>query len=549
MLRHLTIKNYALIRELEFDPSGGLNVITGETGAGKSILLGAIGLLLGQRADTRVMWNPDEKCITEGEFEIGPYKLARLFKSLDLDYSHLTVIRREVSPGGKSRAFINDTPVTLDVMKQIGSALVDIHSQHESLQLGTRRFQLGLVDAFAGNHALLADYETRWEQYLTAKARYEQLQEDARNLKDEADYVSFQYKELKQADLHEDEQAQVESEAKILEHTEEIKTRFRAILEILDQSESAARNVLSSARSQLQTIASYAPSYEALLRRLESLQIELDDIVSELNLASDKVSFDPERAAFLRDRIDLIYSLLTKHRVGDVASLLKLQAELEEKSRLTANIDEALANAKSQFEQAHHQVTTTGEQLSKQRQKSLRPLSARITKILVELGIPDATVEIAHREIAPGPMGIDDLEIMFSANKGVAVRPIIQVASGGEFARVMFAIKHIMAERNAMPTLILDEIDTGVSGEIAIQLGRLMKEMAGRHQLIVISHLPQIAARGDSHFFVFKDSSLEKTISSLRKLSPKERVEEIAKMIGGDEPSEVAFENARELLG
>ena len=548
MLKHLTIRNYALIRFLEMEPSSHLNVITGETGAGKSIMLGAIGLLMGNRADTKVMWDENEKCVIEGTFNIKPYRLKGFFKEHDLDYEDETVLRREITAGGKSRAFINDTPVTLEIMRQLGNRLMDIHSQHETLELGNQSFQLQLIDAYAENHNLREEYSKAWSGYQEAKKHYDHLTGEATSLREEADYVQFQLEELTKAAFEENEQERLENELKIMEHAEEIKTRFHSILQVLNGSEFSAHNSLGEVRNHLQAISSWSPAYEALFQRLESVRLELEDIAAEIEKEEAHVDFDPERAEVVKERLSTLYRLLKKHRLNTVAELLILQEGLQKKAAITNNIDEALAQAKQALGLASTRVNELAQQLRETRNKAFQPLRRQIAKLLHELGISDANLAIEATETAPGPSGSDKVDILFSANKGIAPRPLAQVASGGEFSRLMFCIKFVMAEKSAMPTLVLDEIDNGVSGEIAIKLGNLMKEMAGSHQLITISHLPQIAARGQAHYFVYKDNSAKKTVSSIKLLGEKERVEEIAKMIGGDKPSRVALENAQELL-
>lgn len=548
MLTHLTIKNYALIKHLEFTPSANLNVITGETGAGKSIMLGAMGLLLGNRADSKTLWDENEKCVTEGVFNISAYSLKELFESENLDYDKQTVIRREISTNGKSRAFINDTPVTLDVMRKIGSRLMDIHSQHETLELGTKSFQLGLIDSFASNTVLRNSYLASWKKFTDAKDEFEKLKEESVALKKEADFISFQLVELIKADLKEGELEKLESDLKIQEHAEEIKIQFNAIIEHLGRSEFSVNTNLAAIRNQLQSIASYSPDYTQLLQRLESARIELDDILQEVEQAEGKIEFDPQQTEELKDRVSLIYQLQQKHRLQDVSQLIELRNTLQEKADKTSNLDVLLAQAQDRFTRAEKELSQVAVELSKSRQKVFSPLTKQLTQLLKELGIPDASLAVEHTPITPGAKGADSIEILFSANKGMTPRPLAQVASGGEFSRVMFSIKYIMAEKTALPTLILDEIDTGVSGEIAIRLGSRMKEMAKRHQVIAISHLPQIAAKAEAHFFVFKDNSADRTITAMKKLADTDRVHEIAQMIAGAKPSTLALENARELM-
>lgn len=548
MLTHLTIKNYALIDHLEMDLSGHLNVLTGETGAGKSIMLGAIGLLLGNRADTKVLWNEAEKCVAEGTFDIKEYALREIFEAEDLDYDDQTVLRREISPGGKSRAFINDTPVTLDIMKRIGSRLMDVHSQHETLDLGNKQFQLSVVDAFAANAKLRTTYAQCWKHYLKAKSEYEQLRDEANALQQESDFVKFQLDELTQANLEADEQPKLESDLKIMEHAEDIKSKFNLLLQQLDQGDVAANAIITESKSLLNSISNYSESYRKLADRLESLRIELADIVNEVETEEQKIEFDPQRIEEIKDRLSLLYQLQQKHRLGSVAELIELRDRLQEKANKTDNLDDELRKLKTQLDEATNNLAEAGSQLSQSRTKVFNPLCKEMQALLQELGIPEAKLKVEHQTLEPAPSGIDSIELMFSANKGIEVRPLAQVASGGEFSRVMFCIKYILAERTALPTLILDEIDTGVSGEIAIRLGKMMKTMAQKHQLLAISHLPQIAAKADRHFYAFKESKSKKTTSQIRLLGEDERVDEIAKMIGGEKPSPLAKENARELI-
>lgn len=548
MLTQLTIKNYALIRQLEMAPSSGLNVITGETGAGKSIMLGAIGLLLGNRADTKVLWDENDKCVTEAEFDIGAYRLQKLFKSEDLDYDPKTVIRREINANGKSRAFINDTPVTLDVLRRITSRLMDIHSQHETLELGSNIFQLQLIDAYAGNQKLLEQYSEQYDAWLLAKKGYESLAAEAEALKQEADFVTFQLDELQKVALVEGEQEKLESELKIQEHAEDIKGKLNQAMQALGANDYSATTSLGEVRALLHTIAGYSPKYQSLHDRVESVRIELADILAELEAEDEKVEYDDARREEVSQRLSSLYHLFQKHRVSDIGALLQLQSQFEERANKATNLDSLLAELKAKESSAARELDARADALTKSREKMFAPLSRQMMSLLKELGIPDAKVKIENELSAAGPTGKDHVEIYFSANKGIEVRPLADVASGGEFSRLMFCLKYIMAEKTAMPTLVLDEIDTGVSGEIAISLGKLMQEMAKSHQVISISHLPQIAARGDAHYFVFKDNSAKKTVSSIKKLDKNERISEIAKMIGGANPSSSAIQNAKELM-
>jgi len=548
MLTHLVIKNYALIKHLELSPSPRLNVITGETGAGKSIMLGAIGLLLGNRADSKALWDENEKCVTEGTFDISAYKLKGLFESEDLDYQNQTTIRREISPNGKSRAFINDTPVTLEVMRKIGSRLMDIHSQHETLELGSKSFQLELVDSFASNDKLKEEYAQGWKKFVQAQNEYNALLVESDALKKESDFIQFQLDELIKANLQQGELEQLESALKIMEHAEDIKTNFNSILEQFERSEYSVSTTLASIRAQFQSVVSYSLEYEQLFQRFESARIELDDILSELEQAEEKIEFDPIQTEKTKDRLSLLYQLLQKHRLKEVSQLIELRDSLEQKATKTRNLDQLVAQSKEAVRILEKELNQVADALSKSRQKVFKSLAKHLISLLQELGMPDTQLIVDHVITSPTPHGIDSIEILFTANKGMQPRPLAQVASGGEFSRLMFSIKYVMAEKTALPTLILDEIDTGVSGEIAIRLGNRMKEMALRHQVISISHLPQIASKADAHFFVFKDNSASRTITSIKKLNDQDRVNEIAQMIGGAKPSAKAVENAREML-
>lgn len=549
MLTHLTIKNYALIKHLELDPASGLNVITGETGAGKSILLGAMGLLLGNRADSKALWDETEKCVTEGIFHVADYGLEKIFTEENLDYDTQAVLRREIAPTGKSRAFINDTPVTLDVMRKIGSRLMDIHSQHETLELGSKQFQLNLIDSFAGNADMRKNYSSSWSDYQKALTAFQQLQTESSQLKKESDFVKFQLEELTKANLIEGELEKLEDELKIAEHTEEIKSNLNAALQQLSQADFSISSGLINVRNQLQAIASYSSTYQDLWQRIESARIELNDIASELEQAEEKVEFDPKRAEETKDRISTIYQLQLKHQTKTVGELIRLRESLQEQANKTNNLDALLKEASTKVDKAVKQLNQDATALSQSRQKTFTTLTKQLVKLLKELGMPNAALSIDHQVVEPGVRGIDAIEILFSANKGMAPKPLAQVASGGEFSRVMFSIKYVMAGRTALPTLILDEIDSGISGEIAIQMGNRMKEMSTRHQVIAISHLPQIAAKADSHLFVYKETKGARTVTAIKNLNSEEHISEIAKMIGGASPSALAIENARELIG
>lgn len=548
MLVKLTIQNYALIRQLELTPSSQLTVITGETGAGKSIMLGALGLLLGHRADTKVLWNEQEKCVVEGVFQIADYPLQPVFEAHELDYYSETILRREISPQGKSRAFVNDTPVNLETLRKISERLMDIHSQHETLQLGNNQFQLQWIDAFAQNASLRATYHAAWLRFRRARQEWDTRSQQAVALKQQADFILYQWKELTEANLEAGELERLEELQKIQAHAEEIKSRLTTGLQLVRDGDRNALALIQELRSQLQAMASLATRYESLLTRLESVRIELADIAYELEREEERVEFDPEAAQETDERLGQLYQLLKKYRVLQVSQLISQRDEFEFQARQVTNIDAELEVAKAELERTRVELTSTGHQVSASRREAAPQLEKKVISLLRELGIPDAKVLIDVHPTEPTATGCDVVDIRFSANKGIPPRPLGEVASGGEFARFMFALKYLMADKSALPTLILDEIDTGVSGEIALRLGARMKEMAGRHQVITITHLPQIAARGDAHYFVYKDSSSKKTVSRIKVLTEEERVNEIAQMIGGANPSSLALENARELM-
>ncbi len=549
MLIHLSIKNYALIQSLEIDPSTKLNIITGETGAGKSIMLGAVGLLLGKRADTKVLLNDSEKCIIEGTFNVSDYHLDQLFDEKELDYEEETIIRREITPSGKSRAFINDTPVTLDILKVITNRLIDVHSQHDQLLLGTGQFQLNLIDLYAKHGDLIKNYQREFLLFTNAKKHYETLLTEASEINKEKDYNNFLLEELDKINLVAGEQATFEEELKVLESAEEIKTKLFEASAILDNEEQSVNLQLDAINTLLNQLVRISPTYQPLQERLNSCLIELRDINDEINTAQDKITHDPEKTADYQEKLSGIYNLQQKHQVATVEELIVIKEELSEKVLRAANLDDEIDKAEKEKHRSEEKMMKHATVLSESRQKHFEPITDAIEKLLQSLGMPNAALHVSSEIVEAGGNGIDIVNLLFSANKGVAPQPLKKVASGGEFARLMFCIKYILADKTALPTIIFDEIDTGISGEIAIKMATMMQTMAQNHQVISISHLPQFAAKGDAHFFVYKDNNAAKTISKIKVLAEEERILEIAKMIGGDNPTDSAFENARELMG
>lgn len=549
MLSHLLIKNYALIEHLELKPDAHFNIVTGETGAGKSIMLGAIGLLLGNRADTKTLYNESEKCIIEGTFDMAGFYIKNIFEEEELDFESSCILRREISPSGKSRAFINDTPVTLETLRKIASQLMDIHSQHDSILLGSNEYQLRIVDTYAQCHDKLVEYQEKYRTYKKLQDAYQQLQFEADQNKKEFDFNNFQLEELVKAKLNPNEQELLEQELNILEHAEEVKLRLKTVYEFLNNSEQSILSVLQSTVNSLAPIASYSPEYQQYKDRIQSCLLELKDVSRDIESEEDNIELDGQKIIEIQDRLNLLYKLHQKHTVKSNGELLEIQAILEEKVSKVLNLSENLSAAKERVSKAFDAANNVAESLSKVRQKVLPEIEKRVIGLLFELGMPNAILKIQHQNIQLNSEGIDQINFLFSANKGVTPRQLKDVASGGEFSRLMLAIKYVLGDKRSLPTIIFDEIDTGISGEVAIKVGKMMREMAQSIQVIAITHLHQIAGRGSSHFFVYKDNSSTKTVSRIKQLSQDERIIEIAKMIGGENPTESAIHSAIEMLG
>lgn len=548
MIKSLLIKNYALIQHLKMDPSPHFNTVTGETGAGKSIILGALGLLLGNRADTKVLFEEGKKCVIEGTFEISKQNLSDLFESMELDYQDETIIRREISTSGKSRAFINDTPVTLGVMKSISSFLVDIHSQRDTYLLGEASYQLRIFDGYAQNGDLFATYRISYKAYKKHESEYLILKEQAEELNKESDYNHFLLEELDKVGVKEGEQDALEEELQIIEHAEEIKSKLFECQEIMENSEFSTTSGLQQVFKNISQISAIAEHFEPLKSRLESCLYELSDIAKEIENESNKVEFDKNRQEEVQERLGLLFQLFQKHHVNTEAELIEIRENLRIKVDKVLNMDDDLSSAKEYLDQLDGELKVIGNKLTTSRISVLKNFKKELESLLKELAMPFASIDIHHEVISPGENGMDKITLLFSANAGISPNELKNVASGGEFSRLMFSIKYMLAGKTSLPTIIFDEIDTGVSGEIAINMVTMMKKMASRHQVVVITHLPQIAASGDEHYFVYKENENGRSISKIKKLQHQEREEEIAKMIGGEHPSTAALENARELL-
>lgn len=549
MLNYLHIKNYALIEELEWHPGKGFNIITGETGAGKSILLGALGLLLGNRADSKVLFDETQKCIIEGYFDLTKAGLGEWFDQQELENEEQTILRREVSSNGKSRAFINDTPVTLEVLKSLTEQIIDVHSQHETLLLGLGEFQVRLLDAFAGSGAAYQAYRDDYRKYRVSFKTLEELQAKRAQANKERDFNQFLYTELEEASLQPQEQEKLEEEQQLLENAEGIKEKLFAVSQLLSDEEHGSIQSLKEALKGLQSAAGMSSHFNALAARLEGVWIELKDVAAELEQEQSNVLYDPARLAVVQERLSRLYALQKKHHVKSVEELIDLFNSLATLLGKMEDDENRIQTLEKEVSLLEKEVVKKAEVLSKARLTAAPQLAQGLVDLLVKLGMPDASVKIDIDKIIPGIMGIDKVNIRFSANKGVTPQDLKQAASGGEFSRLMLAVKVILAEKSYLPTLIFDEIDTGVSGEIALRMGQMMRSIAQGHQVMTITHLPQVASLGDKHFYVYKDNEGSKTATRMKMLNPEERVQEIAQMIAGKAPSDIAVRSARELLG
>ncbi|MFO7670579.1 MAG: DNA repair protein RecN [Bacteroidales bacterium] len=548
MIQSLYIRNYVLIDELEMQFSDGFTTITGETGAGKSILMGALALILGQRVDSSVLKLKDSKCIVEGVFQIGEL-LGEVFKSNDLDFEPVSIIRREIYPGGKSRAFINDTPVNLPVLKELGSRLVDIHSQHQNLQLSEHQYQLDVVDYLAMTGKELSEYREAYGAFREADRELVKVREEINRLKDDLDFMQFQFDELHAAKLKPGELETLESEFQRAEHSEEIGQALAQSAALLLQESTGVLDQLGNALTQLRKISPFFTPARELLVRMESASIELKDLSSELEIQAGKTDLDPGKLAQLQERIDLLFRLMQKHRVRNMGELIDLREELSGKIEAITFSDERIGLLE-RIRAGHLQtMELLSGQLHTKRSATAGEMEKKVETHLKELGIAHAKfhVEVAKREEFD-PFGSDEVRFLFSANKQVEMEEVSRIASGGEISRLMLCIKALVSDRVGMPTLIFDEIDTGVSGEIAEKVGSIMKRLSGDRQVISITHLPQVASMGEDHFSVYKEDTVNASYTRIRKLNREERIIEIAGMLSGESVTEAALSNARVLL-
>ncbi len=549
MLKTLHISNYALISEINIGFNSGFSVITGETGAGKSIIIGALSLILGQRAESRFIKEGEEKAIVEAEFDIRDYRLEHFFEINELDFHpEQCIIRREITASGKSRAFINDTPVSLQLLRELSAKLIDIHSQHENLLLSDDQYQLQVVDNMAQNASILKQYQQYYSQWKNLQTQLSQLQKTADKQLSELDYLKFQFQQLEEAHLSENEQDDLEMELETLSHTEEIKQELqKAVFLLTDEQKSLV--LLKEVIDAIGRIKNYISEGENWHKRLESVYIELKDIAQEITSLEENIDFQPDRLEWVEQRLNEIYTLEKKFKLSSISELLSLKENLKEELQHIESFDEEIDALKKKIAEAHKNVQQQAELLTKSRLNAVEPIEKFLKEQLSRLGMPNIQFKVEITDAAEfSETGKDTVQFLFSANKNQSLQPVAQIASGGEVSRLMLSIKSLMAHRAGLPTIIFDEIDTGVSGEIAHRMAEIMKEMSKNMQVIAITHLPQIAAKGNQHYRVFKDDSGKTTQTHINLLDREERIWEVAQMLSGENVTEVALGNAKELL-
>ena len=549
MLRRLTVKNYAIIRELDMGFGEGFTIITGETGAGKSILLGALGLVLGDRADTSVLLSKEEKCVVEADFNIRGYDLEELFEASGVDYDDDAILRREITPAGKSRAFINDTPITLGIMKELGDRLIDVHSQHQTLLLGTSMFQMRVIDSYAGTSGLFRDYTLVYRKYLTARREYESAALGAERARADYEYYMHQLDELNAARLVRGEQEEMEKEQEMLSNAGEIKEALTSATSALSGDDISGLSLLRMVRGNLSRISGWLPEAGELEKRLEASLVDLNDIAYEVEKLNDRTMADPGRLEYVTGRLDTIYSLMQKHRCKDLDELMTKHSQIEENVSTLTDIDGSIGAMKKTADDLYSEVLRLAGQMSQARNKAASPLAGEITKMLHVLGMPYAVFRTRISSLSePGPSGLDKADFLFSANRQVEPEELSHIASGGELSRVMLCLKSILASSSGLPAIIFDEIDSGVSGEVASMVGNILADMGKSMQVINITHLPQVASKGTVHYHVYKEESDHSTITRVKLLNDDERVTEVARLLSGSRITDAAIRNARELL-
>ena len=551
MLKRLAIKNYALIDNLDISFSKELNIMTGETGAGKSIILGALSLILGQRAESKYFFNQQKKCVIEGTFLVNGFQLNEFFAENDLDYDLETVLRREISSDGKTRAFINDTPVNLSTLKKLGEKLIDIHSQHATLEINDEDFQLLVIDTVAGNQNLLNKYREIFKSFKKAQTQLKDLISQSEQSKSDLDYFQFQFDELGKANLIAGEQAELEQELDALTHAEDIKKSLVSSISVLSENEPSAIMQIKEAAVNLANAEKYNPEISILTERLNSCLIEVKDILSEIERIEQSSLINEARLQKVSDRLDLIYSLQKKHRAGSENELIAIRDVISNKLNSILFADEDIEKLKIEVDILYREVLALSVQLDKTRTECIPKVERQVMNTLAEIGMPNAVLQVVNDILPEGKFdqnGNNQIRFLFSANKGLSPLPMNKVASGGELSRLMLSIKSLIAVHTALPTIIFDEIDTGISGEVALKVGNIMERLSKNMQVIAITHLPQIASKGDTHYRVYKDEKEDITNTNIRKLSEEERILELAKMLSGDNPGESAIQNARDLL-
>lgn len=556
MLQQLTIQNYAIIDSIDIKFPVGMNVVTGETGAGKSIIMGALGLILGDRADSTALVNKEKKSIVEGIFKTENKTTIKTFlKNNDPDNyrddaDEELVLRREIAVNGKSRAFINDTPVNLDQLRELSSLLVDLHQQFDALQLGENDFQREVIDALAGHNDLINEYQHLYNQWRGLQNELDELKSQKLIFEKEADYNRFQYGELEEASFSENELEKIDTELKALNNAEEIKGALSKVYFELKESESPLVQQLKVLSNQLQAYSSFHSQLPELIQRLQSAQLELQDIAGDLDRIHDHISYSPEKIGLLNERLALGYKLLKKHGVKTTAELLDIQKQFAEKLQAVLNIDEIIHQKEKIIVETMHALSLQAKIISDTRHKQVKPLEESVNKLLAQVGMPNAKIKVEIRDKTElNAFGKNSIEFLFDANRSKQFLPVRKVASGGELSRLMLCIKSLVAQKLDMPTLIFDEIDTGISGEAAKQVGIILKELSGNRQVICITHQPQIAGKADAHFFVYKDIVKDEVKTNIRLLNKDERITAIAKMLSGEKPTAAAMENAREIVG
>jgi len=549
MLKQLHIQNYAIIDEISIGFSNKLNAITGETGAGKSIIMGALSLIFGDRADTSVLLNREKKCFVEGVFVSENKKAVKSFlKENDLDAEDEITIRREISSSGKSRAFVNDTPVNLEQLRVLSSMLVDLHRQFDTLELGQSDFQREVLDALSGNAEILQTYQSTFRKLLAVQKEHTVLLDQKAQFNREADYHKFQFDELEEAGLRENELEELDSELKMLSNAESIKSVLLKVYNDLKEGEQPALQQLKTSFSQLQSVSSYHPGLPAVVQRLQSTQIELQDIAEEIGALNDHVSYDAKRIEDISERISTGYKLLKKHGVKTTADLLSIRNELEKKLHAVLDTDENILLKEKEISQLSQEAQQNAAIISRNRQAQIKILEEKVNQLLIQVGMPNARLKVQVQTVALNNYGTDQVEFLFDANKTNRFEPIRKVASGGELSRLMLCIKSLVAQSIDLPTMIFDEIDTGISGEAAKQVGIILKNLSRKRQVICITHQPQIAGKADMHYFVYKEISGQAIKTNIKLLSQDERITAIAKMLSGEKPTAAALENAREMM-